>query len=205
MDFWNYFKKISASEKFTEEKLVLGVIKSTYLPSDRANTSIASINDLAKMIKLGEILYEKNEVGKRYIFAYNLTYDLFASVYSVSKEVGVFFRMALPLDKNEVGTIKKLYRRLADRSIEARLIGMQNKQKNASDIVKSLLFLSNLSNSALVEVDLFGNEVRHVAIDLKTGLSYDVLLGNILYRPGELVNHLDFDEFSKGAVRLKLV
>jgi len=205
MDFWGYFKSISAGEKFSDEKITLGSVKSTYLPSERANTSIALISDFLKEIKIGNIMFEKNNFNNRYIYAYNLTYDVLASIYSVSKESGVFFRTALPLNKNEAGIVKKLYSRLKDRNTEIRIIGMQNKQANAKEFVKSILFLEKLGNSSLVEVDLFGNEVRHIAIDLKTGLSYNVLIKNIIYKPGDLINNLSFDEFSKNASRLKLI
>jgi len=205
MDFWSYFKSISAGEKFSDEKITLGSVKSTYLPSERVNTSIALISDFLKEIKIGNIIFEKYNFNTRYIYAYNLTYDVLASVYSVSKESGVFFRTALPLNKDEARIIKKLYSRLKDRNTEIRIIGMQNKQANAKEFVKSILFLEKLGNSSLVEVDLFGNEVRHIAIDLKTGLSYNVLIKNIIYKPGDLINNLGFDEFSKNASRLKLI
>jgi hypothetical protein len=205
MDFWSYFKSISAGEKFSDEKITLGSVKSTYLPSERANTSIALISDFLKEIKIGNIIFEKNNFNTRYIYAYNLTYDVLASIYSVSKESGVFFRAALPLNKEEARVIKKLYSRLKERNTEIRIIGMQNKQANAKEFVKSLLFLEKLGKSSLVEVDLFGNEVRHIAIDLKTGLSYNVLIKNIIYKPGDLLNNLSFDEFSKNVSRLKLI
>jgi len=205
MDFWSYFKSISAEEKFSEERITLGSVKSTYLPSERVNTSIALISDFLKEIKIGNIIFEKNNFSTRYIYAYNLTYDVLASIYSVSKESGVFFRIALPLNKDEIRIIKKLYGRLKDRNTEIRIIGMQNKQAYAKEFVKSLLFLEKLGKSSLVEVDLFGNEVRHVAIDLKTGLSYNVLIKNIIYKPGDLLNNLSFDEFSKNVSRLKLI
>ncbi|MFP3215027.1 MAG: hypothetical protein RXR32_00530 [Candidatus Micrarchaeota archaeon] len=205
MDFWGYFKSISAREKFSEEKITLGSVKSTYLPSERVNTSIALISDFVKEIKVGDIIFEKNSFNTRYIYANNLTYDILVSIYSVSNESGIFFRTALPLNKDEAKIIKRLYGRIEDRNIEVRIIGMQNKQVNAKDLVNSLLFLEKIGKNSLVEVDLFGNEVRHVAIDLKTGLSYNVLIKNIIYRPGELINNLSFDDFSKNVSRLKLV
>jgi len=205
MDFWGYFKSISAREKFYEEKITLGSVKSTYLPSERVNTSIALISDFLKEIKIGNIIFEKNNFNTRYIYANNLTYDILVSIYSVSNESGIFFRTALPLNKDEAKIIKRLYSRIKDRNIEVRIIGMQNKQANAKDLVNSLLFLEKIGKNSLVEVDLFGNEVRHVAIDLKTGLSYNVLIKNIIYKPGELINNLSFDDFSKNVSRLKLV
>ncbi len=39
----------------------------------------------------------------------------------------------------------------------------------------------------LFALGLFGNEIRHIALDTKTGLSYNVLLLDRIYRPGELV------------------
>ena len=205
MDFWGYFKSISAREKFYEEKITLGSVKSTYLPSERVNTSIALISDFLKEIKIGNIIFEKNNFNTRYIYANNLTYDILVSIYSVSNESGILFRTALPLNKDEAKIIKRLYSRIKDRNIEVRIIGMQNKQANAKDLVNSLLFLEKIGKNSLVEVDLFGNEVRHVAIDLKTGLSYNVLIKNIIYKPGELINNLSFDDFSKNVSRLKLV
>ena len=42
---------------------------------------------------------------------------------------------------------------------------------------------------------MFGTDARHVAIYLKTGASYNLLLLNRIYRPGELKNQQAYDEF----------
>ncbi|MCL4404741.1 hypothetical protein M1583_02000, partial [Candidatus Marsarchaeota archaeon] len=49
----------------------------------------------------------------------------------------------------------------------------------------------------LVEADLFGNEVRHIAFDAKQGMSFNVLVNNMNYKPGELVNKMTIDQFER--------
>ncbi len=204
MDFWNYFTDTISKEKISEERVMLGGRKSTYLPSHRANSSFSSISALSREINIGELFLEKNSIERRYVLAHDLTYDLFVSLYSVSNRVGVFFRISTPITKKEESLVRKAYAKLDNKHIEARLIGMQSKQGNFKELINSVLFLGKLRNS-LVEVDLFGNEVRHVAIDLKTGLSYNILMNDVIYKPGELANTLSFDKFSKKPSGLKFV
>jgi hypothetical protein len=49
----------------------------------------------------------------------------------------------------------------------------------------------------LVEVDIFGTNTRHIAIDAKLGTSYNILMEDRLYRAGELVNNLTMENFEK--------
>ena len=56
-----------------------------------------------------------------------------------------------------------------------------------------------------MEIDMFGEEKRHMAIDMKTGLSYDLLLENRIYRPGELKNDEKEDDFQSSTSRLSFV
>ncbi len=203
MDFWNYLEKLSTSEKFPEEKVQLGLRKSTYMPNFRAHTSLSSIMDLSKEIKQGEAFLEKESKSLRYVFAYNLTYDLLLSLYEVSTFKGIFARIAMPLSKAESNHLQKILDKINEKNVEVRLIGLQNKQSNYKELLQPIFKMARRKGE-LIEADLFGNEARHIAIDLKTGLSYDVLLENRIYRPGELINTQSFDDFSKSALRLKL-
>ena len=49
----------------------------------------------------------------------------------------------------------------------------------------------------LVEIDLFGENTRHIAIDTKLGTSFNVLMEDRLYRPGELVNSMTVENFER--------
>ena len=204
MDLWEYFSKLAEKSVFAEEKIFLGSRKSTYLPNDRAHSSFSAIADEFREIKLGEIFFQKMSENIRYIYAKDISYDVFVSIYSVSHEEGLFFRFGTPINKAEQKMVKKLYSKLNDKHIEVRVIGMQSKQQNAKQMVGSLDFINKLGNR-LVEADLFGGDLRHVAIDLKTGLSYNILINNAVYKPGELANKISFDEFSKSIAGLKLV
>jgi hypothetical protein len=204
MDLWEHFSKLMAKSVFAEEKIFLGSRKSTYLPNERAHSSFSAIADEFREIKLGELFFQKMSDNIRYIYAKDISYDLFVSIYSVSNEEGLFFRLGAPINKIEQKMVNKLYSKLNDKHIEVRIVGMQSKQQNAKQIVDSLDFIRKRGNR-LVEADLFGGDIRHVAIDLKTGLSYNILVNNVVYKPGELANKISFDEFSKNIASLKLV
>ena len=56
-----------------------------------------------------------------------------------------------------------------------------------------------------MEIDLFGTDKRHIALDLKTGTSYDLFLENRIYRPGELANSEKEEDFQRSVPPLSLV
>ncbi|MGC8662684.1 MAG: hypothetical protein ACP5RT_02775, partial [Candidatus Micrarchaeia archaeon] len=203
MNFFKYVESASISEKFSGERIMLGMRKSTYLPNFRAHTSLKSIVSISKEVNQGDVILWKNPNKIRYILAYNLTFDIFVSVYGVSTGNGVFTRIALPLSKKEEAYLAKALNNIKEKNVEIRFIGMQSNQNDYREIISMLIKLSK-NKGELVEVDLFGNETRHIAIDLKTGLSYDVLLENRIYKPGELINNQNFENFLKGAITLKL-
>ena len=49
----------------------------------------------------------------------------------------------------------------------------------------------------IFEADLFGNSTRHIAIDIYSGMSFNVLLEDKLYKPGELVNNMTREQFER--------
>jgi len=81
-------------------------------------------------------------------------------------------------------------------NLEARIIGMQKNQDFYFILNQIFDFL--ISNKIrLVEVDLFGDNTRHIAIDTKLGTSYNVLMEDRIYRPGELVNSTTVENFER--------
>ena len=86
-------------------------------------------------------------------------------------------------------------------NVEARIMGLQNGEDHA--FLGGLLGFLSKQGIRLIEADLFGEETRHVAIDLKTGASYNVLLEDRHYRAGELVNRMTIDDFARTLIKPK--
>ena len=61
----------------------------------------------------------------------------------------------------------------------------------------SLPLFQRRVNGHFMEVDLFGTDTRHIALDLKTGVSYNLLLLNRLYRAGELACQVNKEAYDK--------
>jgi len=132
--------------------------------------------------------------NERYVGATNITYSLLASLYDVNSTRLVacnIFDNADMCIKNFEDFLKGSKKP----NIEARLIGMQN-GSDYSVLGPILKFLKK-HEIQIVEVDLFGNETRHIAVDSKQGMSFNILVNNINYRPGELVNKLTLDQFKR--------
>ena len=123
-----------------------------------------------------QIRYDE-KIGKRYIAAPNLTNDLLVSVYNINSAELFVARISNFDAAKEIEKIK-------GGNLEARMIGLQNNQNY--EIVKSLIKLFERKNIPIMEADLFGNQIRHVAIDAHQGMSLNILLLDRIYRPGEL-------------------
>ena len=82
--------------------------------------------------------------------------------------------------------------------MEARIIGLQDGEEHG--FLKDLLGFLSKHRIRLAEADLFGERIRHIAIDLKTGMSYNILLDDRIYKPSELVNRMTVEDFQRGLV-----
>jgi hypothetical protein len=134
-----------------------------------------------------------SELDERYIAAPELSYDLLFSMHDVNSRRGIVYRTFQDVGLLHTAVKKDLEAFGRKANIEARVIGLQNGQdfgmlKEISDFIAE-------HNIRLVEVDLFGNSVRHVAIDTKLGMSLNILMENRIYRPGELVNNMTLENF----------
>ena len=158
---------------------------------DRAHISkqkLDKFKEVKYLVKEESLTFEYATVlSERYIAATNITDELFISVYDInSKRIFVQRFMVSDQDEDKLEEFEIYLNRNKDKSIEVRLFGMQN----GVDL-KSLRRILNIILKYKVpvsEIDLFGNEIRHIAIDLKIGTSFNILMENRLYRPGELIN-----------------
>jgi hypothetical protein len=86
-------------------------------------------------------------------------------------------------------------------NLELRLIGMQN---SGTDAIRGLQVELKV-RGRLVETDLFGTNMRNVALDTKTGMTYNMLLLNRIYRAGELTNTVSRADFEAKLGELSFV
>lgn len=202
MDFWDARREIMLREGFGTQRLILSS-KASIISQNRPNSSLAAIQEKAKTVNPGEAAFQKyQEIGTRYLFAKDLTFDLFISIYDVNSFSGLVLRATMPLDRQALSTLRTQTSKLKNPNLEMRAIGMQN---NDTSLMSVLDAVHGACNCKLIELDLFGNESRHVALDFKTGLSYDILLLNRIYRPGEKAITLTRDQFLKSTSKLKFV
>ena len=178
MDFIKEFRKRYSQPDFGKARLVLDTKPRTY-------------NSLSFVEKKGIVLDANSAVRAqysdtmRYIIAKDITFDLLVAIYEVNTMDCVAFRTFYMPEKKDMSKIISMVHKFRSRNVEVRAIGMQNAEKNLSAMVDGIC---KAAKGMLVEADMFGNERRHLSIDLKNGVSRDVLLENRHYRPGELVN-----------------
>lgn len=132
-------------------------------------------------------------LAPRYVGAESLTFDAVASVYEVNSGAAAVARFV------EFGSVEAKFESFVNWSrnpnFEVRIIGMQNGQDTRKlDAFCSFLKRNHLK---LFEADLFGAEKRHIAIDTSTGMSFNVLLEDRAYKPGELANSTTFEQYER--------
>ena len=168
----------------------------------RHHASLAQIESRSMSLEKSHGVSFSYAEERRYILAKNITFDLFVSIYDVNSRSGIALRLSKPADKKEFSLITKRIRRIKDANIELRAIGLQNGWRGYA---KSVNDIYGVSSSHLMEIDLFGTDKRHIALDLKTGTSYDLFLENRIYRPGELANSEKEEDFQRSVPPLSLV
>lgn len=151
--------------------------------------------DGATYINIGESFRARySAISAKYIASVNMTYDLLLSVYDVDTK-DLFAMRVLKhatdtfkaLEKYTSGISRNKYKRF-----EARLIGMQNKQDYS--ILMPIFKILGRYKVPVVEVDLFGDQIRHIALETFLGVSFNVLLLDRIYRPGELNNQMTHEQ-----------
>ena len=109
-----------------------------------------------------------------------------------------FFAFRAAQEEDLKMPVKEFVSRLKRPNIEIRAIGMQNSSKDygtgLANMIEAAYTLCK-PYARLVEVDLFGTDQRNIAIDTKLGMTFDLLLFDRFYKPGELANTLSAEAF----------
>ncbi|MCL5786841.1 MAG: hypothetical protein M1520_01405 [Candidatus Marsarchaeota archaeon] len=174
-----------------------------YLSTGKRNhASMAQIESRSVTLERNKGIAIKYSEKHRYLISKSITFDMLLTMYDVNSRSILAIRPALPTEANDLKEMQKRLNRMKNANIEVRAIGLQNGWRG---YVKSFNDIYKVSRGHCMEIDLFGEEKRHVAIDLKTGLSYDLLLENRVYRPGELKNDEKEEDFQSSIARLSFV
>lgn len=139
------------------------------------------------------IRYDK--IGIRYIAVTSMSYDFIISVYDINSS-SLFVGRAYDDLENMDKEISKFINSLkGKKNLEGRIIGLHNNQKTPG--VKIILDIFRRYGINIYEIDIFGDQIRNIAMDSKLGVPYNILMLNRLYRPGELKSDLDIIKFRK--------
>ena len=168
----------------------------------RNHASLAQIESRSIIIEGNKGISIKYSEKYRYLISKSITFDMLLTMYDVNSRSILAIRSALPIEANDLKDIQKKLNHMRDANIEIRAIGLQNGWRGYA---KSFNDIYKVSKGHCMEIDLFGEEKRHVAIDLKTGLSYDLLLEDRIYRPGELKNDENEEDFQSSTARLSFI
>ncbi len=134
------------------------------------------------------------QTDRRYAAATQLSYDMLMSVYDVNTRSMAAARFLYFTDDLRV-RFERFVKSVKRANFEARIIGMQDGQNR--DSVYTVSEFIEKSRLPLFEIDLFGKQLRHIAIDISSGMSYNVLLLDRIYRPGELSNSTTIEQFER--------
>lgn len=194
MDFWSAYIKKRDENDFGSKPVLLS-------SGERYHTSVAAVDGKCIELLPGFAFFKDYNTSNRYVIARELTFDLLLSFYDVNSKRILVARPTMPFVKKDVEGIKYILGRWMNRpNLEIRAIGLQDgdtSMLSAIDLMQEL-------NGSLVELDLFGNQTRHIVMDMLTGKPFSLLLLNRIYRPGELNNSLPRDEFDKKRSKLNL-
>lgn len=189
------FRPYSAAATTGNERLYLSTGK-------RQHASIGQIESRSVILEKSNGISLKYSELKRYVIAKSVTFDLLLTMYDVNSRSINVIRPTLPLEPKGLAMVQNRLKRVKNPNIEIRAIGLQNGWRG---YVKSFNDVYKMCKGHCMEIDLFGDEKRHIAIDLKTGLSYDLLLENRIYRPGELKNDEKEEDFQSNTALLSFI
>jgi hypothetical protein len=177
MDFWKTYLRKAGSPEFGTKQLWLKT-------GERWNTSILRYLEFSSLLETGKSIYVQWSPDCRYIIAKDIISDLFVSFYDVNSRTVLAARLSGGTE-NLTKEISKAKKQMANPNIEMRVIGLQNSDKALAEAIG--VMHNAVGTGVLAEVDLFGNQKRHIIMDLYTGRVYNLLLENRIYRPGELI------------------
>ncbi len=147
-------------------------------------------------LKVGDFFSKAgySDTDSRYISATSMTYDIFMSIYDVNTQSVAAARF-LELTSDLNTKFGKFIKSLRRPNLEVRLIGMQDAESALPLYgVADMIAQNRLS---VYEIDLFGKNIRHIAFDISSGMSYNVLMEDKIYKPGELASKMTYEQFEK--------
>ncbi|MGC8648975.1 MAG: hypothetical protein ACP5UN_02025 [Candidatus Micrarchaeia archaeon] len=136
--------------------------------------------------------FHYDPLGPKYVALTDLSYDFAISLYNFDSKQGVVYRFYKNIVENKK-TFSKYLNDFALKNTEARIFGMQNNYFNKQ--IRNILFLVFEKNIKFYEIDLFGTEIRNIALNIETGQTFDILMENKLYKPGDLATKITLEEF----------
>ena len=185
MDLWPAYEKRRLQPDFGKERLVLDT-------GQRWNASVAQISDRCYELAYGKGKMLEYSEEQRYVIAKDITFDMLFTFYDVNTRNAAVIRCSSLLGNDGLAPIRGFFSKLRRPNIELRAIGLQSEKPEG---IRELEMLRKAVGGHFIEIDILGNETRHIALDLKTGMSYSLLLLNRIYRPGELNNHTKAEDF----------
>jgi hypothetical protein len=190
MSFENVIIEMMAQKSFNSSKISLSYKERAHISKSRLERFGESIN-----IDIWQSATIKKGARYRYVTAMAITYDAVLSLYDFNTSSLFsyrFFKNVEPCIESAESFIKSLKGKA---NLEARIIGMQNGQDYyTQDILMKFLTKHRIP---IMELDLFGNERRNIAIDANTGMVFNVLENDMLYKPGELINNITLEQFER--------
>ncbi len=183
-------------EKIFKSDIINKKINNRYLQTYKERPHISKYrletNENSNYININEkiLINYSTKLSKTYIAAINIVNDLFVTLYSINSRNMFVFRLDLNNNNNNIKEFEQYLNKNKHNNLELRLFGFQNADinNNAFMVLNKLADIAIKYAIPISEIDLFGNEIRHIAIDLKIGSTFNILLENRLYRPGELIS-----------------
>jgi hypothetical protein len=195
MDLWEPYSSTYIENDF-------GSKRELFNTGQRWNASLAQVSDRSVNLDPSAALFHTYSEAKRYVICKDIGFDLLITMYDVNTKNFFGMRPVKELISSDWVRINTFFSKLRKSNIEIRGIGMQNSHISLNTVINRAH--ENIKGH-FIEIDTFGNEARHVCIDLKTGMSYNLLMLNRIYRPGELVGQANFDDFKTRKSQLSFV
>ncbi len=195
MDYWDVYEKERA-------KINFGSVREYLTSRDRIHLSLDSVEQygLALQMNTGSSRSFKEE--ERYLLVTDMTRDLFVSIYDVNTQHAILLRFSEPLDEDVLKRVEHEVKNLKKPNLETRVIGLQDKE---TELLGTVERFHGMFKSSLMEIDLFGEETRHIVFDMKLGMTFNLLLLNRIYKQYELLNMTTKPEFDLRRSELKFV
>lgn len=186
MNFWDVYKKMAVGDFFLSQ-----INLST---KERQHTSLGMVQSESVELPPSTSIMHAYRDSRRYIIAKDVTYDVCISVYDVNKRMMMVSRFTRMPKTTDWTRIVQRVDSWKSSNVEIRAIGFQNKVEELPNIIEGF---KDRTNGKFMEIDLFGSDIRHIVFDMKTGVSYNLLLLNRLYRAGELSCQMAKEEYDK--------